>query len=413
MFFHFSRGLRMEQEKKSILAQPIQALAVGGALTLPLPGAENAAFRLVKEGDHVLRYTALSAPQTAAAVRSPISGKVSEIKKMDHPLLGEVICAVIEPDPFGKSERISPKSGLTDDEIIEIAQAAGIIDEYDGIPLSKKLRRIRRAKADCLVAMAVDEETYVCSSEAAFRESPEAVAGGLAFAARACGAGMQKIAVAKIKELLSLTWLKAPENRSLLLEAGRAYPVWDGLKRRLSSEGRLPEKIGAQACAALDLAIRKAEPQVRTVVTVAGEGVERPANLRVCIGTPIRELMEECGCPQNALYIVGSPMTGKTTEDFSAPVTADTRCLIALSRHPEHKPFACIGCGRCSQVCPEGIMPWYLHQYFQQNEYADPAQLYRADKCLGCNSCSSVCPSGIDLSAVVKKAAEIRERGGW
>lgn len=413
MFFHFSRGLRMEQEKKSILAQPIQALPVGETLTLPLPGAENSAFRLVKEGDRVSRFTALSAPQAAAPVCSPVSGRVTELKRITHPLLGEATCAVIEPDSFGKAERLAPKNDLTEDEIIEIAQAAGIIDEYDGLPLSKKLRRFRRAKVDCLVAMAVDEETYVCSSAAVFREAPEAVAGGLALAARACGAGVRKVAAAKTKELVSLAWLQKPENRALLVEAGRAYPVWNSLKRKLSAEGRLPEKIGAQACAALNLAVRKAEPQVRTVVTVAGEGVEAPGNLRVCIGTPLRALMEACGCPQKALYFVGSPMTGKPVEDFSMPVTADTRCLIAVSALPEQKPFACIGCGRCSQVCPEGILPWYLHQYFQQNEYADPGLLYRADKCCGCNSCTAVCPSGIELSAIVKKAAEIREGGGW
>ena len=396
--------------------EPVRELLPQGQLLLPLPGAVHAGARLVKEGSTVTKYEPLTCPQTHAPVNSPVNGTIRELRPITHPLLGETVCAVLEPETAkkGRAGKLRLEEGVdtsVPEGILAVAQAAGIVDEYDGVPLYHKLKRFHRFGRDLLCGVILDEETYVCGSEAAFREAPEELAAGLELAAKACGAEEWRIAVASLKRLQGVDWVR--EHREKMEEAGLVYPSWAMLEKRLRAAGKTPERIGAQACIALYRAVKKGTPQVKTVVTVAGEQVKQPANLRVMIGTPLRELLDECGCLPESRIFVGSPMTGKLVEDLELPVTADTRCVIASPHTREIHTYACIGCGRCAAVCPEKILPWYLYENLQRGGYTDPEQLLRAQNCRGCNSCSAVCPSGISLGKAVRTAAEVRERSGW
>ena len=49
----------------------------------------------------------------------------------------------------------------------------------------------------------------------------------------------------------------------------------------------------------------------------------------------------------------------------------------------ELNPDACIGCGRCSEVCP--------HQVFSLMEHK--AQLSDFDSCMECGACAKNCPA--------------------
>jgi Na+-translocating ferredoxin:NAD+ oxidoreductase subunit C len=315
------------------------------------------------------------------------------------------------PETLAKLKRFSPsKENLGAGALIAAAEAANIIDEFDGVPLYQKMKRMRRLKISTVLACCFDEDPYTTSAMATLRENTDAIIAGLVFIARVCGAKENKIVVATAHEAKKI---KKKNPQADLLVAGERYPARALLKRKLQARDKKTAYIGAQACAALTAAVDDGEGQNFTVVTVAGSGVENWLNLRVRIGTPLQNLCDYCGISEKTeMIIIGSSVMGKAITDLSTPVTAATRCMIALTKLPKHKTYPCIGCAKCTRACPRGIIPWMILKEMERPR-PDLLKLPNAQKCIRCASCSIVCPSGIDLAGVVTKAAAIKKSGDF
>jgi electron transport complex protein RnfC len=72
--------------------------------------------------------------------------------------------------------------------------------------------------------------------------------------------------------------------------------------------------------------------------------------------------------------------------------------------------YSCIGCGRCTDVCPEGLSPYYIYKVVQSKRRRN-LDLFDADRCTGCGTCSYICPAKLDLAQVVQRAARLRQDG--
>ncbi|WP_444658938.1 4Fe-4S dicluster domain-containing protein [Caproiciproducens sp. R2] len=315
------------------------------------------------------------------------------------------------PEGIEEPRPLPPRKGKLDaGGIIAAAEAAGIVDEFDGAALDKKLRRLRRLKPDMLVACCFDEDPCTTSAMAALRENTHAMIAGLVLAARACGAAENKIAVATSREARVIRKINPQAD---LIVAGERYPARVLLKRKLYASGKNAAYVGAQALLALTAAVDEDEPQGFTVVTVAGDGVDRWRNLRVRIGTPLKFLLDACEASEKTkVVITGSSVTGKAVTDLSEPVTAATRCVIALRKPPRNKTYPCIGCEKCERACPRGIVPWKVLREIQSAS-PDPVRMLNVQKCIGCSACAVACPSGIDLRAAISKAAAYKKSGDF
>jgi Na+-translocating ferredoxin:NAD+ oxidoreductase subunit C len=166
-----------------------------------------------------------------------------------------------------------------------------------------------------------------------------------------------------------------------------------------------PEDIGcvlagAQTLQAVYEAVVMDAPLCERLVTVSGV-VRRPSNLKVRIGTSVRELVEECGgfTELPGKVVVGGPMAGRALPGLDVPVTKDVTGIVALSakacRPPRRTP--CISCGECARVCPAGLRPIVLHRQIEHGRLED-ARAGGLEECSECGCCAFVCPAGIPLA---------------
>jgi electron transport complex protein RnfC len=139
---------------------------------------------------------------------------------------------------------------------------------------------------------------------------------------------------------------------------------------------------------------------VERIVTVSGGAVARPGNFKVRIGTPIRELLEECGGFREmpAKVVAGGPLMGFALADLDSPVTKGTSGVLALSARQAavRRQTPCIGCGRCLEACPFGLSPTALYKCVDHQMYAEAMALGLMD-CKECGCCGYVCPARLPL----------------
>ena len=149
------------------------------------------------------------------------------------------------------------------------------------------------------------------------------------------------------------------------------------------------------------------KPLYEKVVTVAGKGIARPANLQVKIGTKICDIVKHLGGLQPGLskIIMGGPMMGFAISSLDIPVTKTTSAVLFLTDDQiDTRPHSqCIRCGWCLDVCPMGLEPKEIGIYVEANRAQDTAQFGVFD-CFECGSCAYVCPAKRPLVQFVRLA---------
>jgi electron transport complex protein RnfC len=184
--------------------------------------------------------------------------------------------------------------------------------------------------------------------------------------------------------------------------------------------GGLPLDIGAVVSNvgtvfAIYEAVVLGKPLIERIVTVTGPALKGPANFKVRIGTPIGNLLEECGgfSTTPGKIVAGGPMMGFAVADPGVPVVKGTSGILALSKKQSRPELQtpCIGCGRCVASCPFGLSPTTLYKWIEHREY-DEAMAGGLMDCKECGCCGYVCPSRIPLVQGLKLGKLMGRRKG-
>ena len=245
--------------------------------------------------------------------RSELKRRVLEVKDAIRKL-GSVNVNAIE-----EYKEISERHAFLDAQHTDLVKAAetlqGIIDELDGLPLHQKLEQWKHEGCHFLVANAVEAEPYASSAWSLLLHQSEQVNSGLWLAAQTIGAAGSHIAVqASRKARQELP--PSLDGRLFFVKSG--YPV-----TALTHAGHdiRVGVIGVQACLALHRAVTLHEHHHYATITVTGDAIEHPQNVRAPFGTPVGELLRFCGIKTGVSQIVmGDALTGVAIDSAVLPV---------------------------------------------------------------------------------------------
>ena len=185
--------------------------------------------------------------------------------------------------------------------------------------------------------------------------------------------------------------------------------------------GMLPADVGCvvdnvATVRAIYRAVAKTEPLMERGFTVSGDGVNKPCNLIVKIGTSFEEMLEAAGGFKDGeepeKILCGGPMMGFAMPWLSAAVNKNNNALTVLKKDPvaeaEKQQTTCLRCGRCGQVCPIGLVPQMMAAAAEKKDYARYEKKLYGLECIACGSCTFTCPAKRPLMQLFKQTkAEI------
>lgn len=414
----FDRGIHPSYNKELTSARRIETAELPKSVIIPLQQHAGAPCQpLVKKGDAVAEGQKIGDVQAfvSAPIHASISGKVKDVELAQHPNGSRVLSVVIDGDGTAKDWAAEGKtvdiSALTPESIRDIIRDSGIVGMGGAaFPTSVKLSPPKGKAIDTVLLNGCECEPFLTADHRIMLEEPEKVVWGLKALMKATGASNGLIGVEENKpdavEALKRAIGGASNIRIIVTET--KYPqgaekmlIKAALGRKVPT-GKLPLDVGVVVnnvgtAAAIFEAINYKKPLIERIVTISGNGIKEPRNLRVRIGTTFEEVIRQCGglSVEGEMEVLnGGPMMGVAQTTLNVPVlkgTSGITVLTAESIKPQ-KYDPCIRCASCVSVCPMGLMPYRLGDYGRTARVAEFKD-WDALSCIECGCCAYVCPS--------------------
>jgi Na+-translocating ferredoxin:NAD+ oxidoreductase subunit C len=434
----FQGGIFIRRDRGNAIAFPIELLTAPSFVTIPLVQYRGTcALPVVNVGDHVAVGQMIGAgpDDTAAPVHASVSGVVTKLFR--HPCDQDPDAVSVTIENNGKEEFASPIpydkpwTESAPGELIKKIRLSGIVDwNGRGVSLHSKLATAHEGHVDTLIINTLATEPCVSSGTRLCIERMGKVAAGIAICQKITGASKCLVVVdGQDVELMKVVTSVCSDDRlsgTTLVKIKKAkYPLHEErLLVRACTGIELPPEVsttdagcvvvGAVTAAAVHDAIVELVPSFERVVTVAGPAAVSPKNLQVRIGTPVRLLLEACGVDfvKMKKCVAGGPLSGSAMQDLDMPVTKATSALLALEKtFPAEQLQACVGCRRCSAVCPMRLDPSHLAQCAKRED-AVGLNEWNVGACIECGCCAFVCPSKINLQHYIAFGKLLARRSG-
>ena len=425
----FKLGGIHPEENKIAADKPLEDFSLPKQGTIPVSQHLGAPAKLlVKKGDQVKTGQLIgeTAGFISANIHSPYTGKV---KKVDNVLDASgykrqaVIIDVADEEEWvegiDNTEDVIRDISATPDEIVEKIQNNGIVGLGGAtFPSHVKLKVPEGKKIEYLIINGVECEPYLTNDHRLMIEKTEEMLIGIKILMKGLGVDNAIIgiennkmdAVEHIRSMLKDFPGISVEPLKVKYPQGGEKQLIKSLINREVPGGKLPLDVGcvvnnvATAYAVYE-AVQKNKPLIERIMTVTGKKLQKTANLKVRFGTRLAELIEHVGgLPEDTGKIVsGGPMTGKALSSLEVPVTKGTAGILVMDQNEAKfaEPRTCIRCAKCTEVCPQGLEPYLLHQFGELDRPED-AEANAILDCIECGSCNYICPSNRPLLEYVR-----------
>ncbi len=413
-------GLYLNSQKDSVKDLPIRNAVLPPIAVVPMVQPDgNEVSCLVNVGDFVPEGGLIGKGKGKHSlhIHAPIPGTVRDIRRIPLPKGIEASAVFIELggefDRLGKKEVVYPWRSLSHRELKTLLIEKGIAD--GSFPLD--------GPVELLLINGMELEPYVCSRYRILVERFDAILEGIRILQKLLDPARTLVVLEdRAQQAQKSFWTSLSKEQMQDKEGGSGkeielvqlegkYPAGDAEQlvriffhqnvepgRSLVEMGVTVVEVDTTLSVYEGVALRK--PLMERIITVGGKAIKRPANLKVRIGTPIIDIITECGgLVHPPLKVVcGGPFRGFGIFDLRTPVTRDISGILFLTKDEIHSSARtpCINCGKCIEVCPEGLHPAKLfklidHGYFR--EALDDSLM----RCTECGCCSFVCPARIPL----------------
>ena len=433
----FRGGVHPADHKDLSREAQLRPFTATGEMVYPLSQHIGKPARaIVKKNDPVLVGQRIAEADgfVSAHVYSSCSGKVKALEKrrLVSGAMGD--CIVVENDgQYTRSEGFSEKLdiyGISPKEIVRRVGDAGIVGLGGaGFPTHVKLSPKRPEAIKYLIANGSECEPYLTCNDQLMRQRSAQIVEGLEImlrlfpradayiciednkpeaieAMRSASAGRDRFRVVPLKA----KYPQGGEKSLIKVIAGIDYPA----SMLPADVGCIVENVGT--IYAIRQAVLYREPLFEHVLTLSGDAVKAPGNFIVPDGASFAELLEFAGGLKEGATVkkalAGGPMMGIAMSSLDVPIMKNSNGLTLLTvdeaEDSQAQMTACLHCGRCTTVCPLGLMPQLMADAIVDKDLERFEKKLYGLECMQCGSCTYICPAKRPLMQQFKLAkAEI------
>lgn len=428
--------VKLQEHKDRTEHKPIEHARLPGRVVVPLLQHTGKPLDqvLVKPEDVVQRGQCLATSDKGvfSPVHAPISGKVKQIADFPHPLLG--LCRSIEIEGDGRDEAVAgccstrpdnEISSLSADAIRKSIFESGIVG-LGGASFPAHIKLNPPVPIENFILNGAECEPYLTADDRLMVEKASEICKGAEFVTRLLNPKNVFIAIEDNKpEAIRMMEEEAGRRGWKIVVLATAYPqggekqVIKSCLRREIPSGKLPFDIGVVVhnvgtVFAIYEAVALRKPLYERVITVTGACLQNPKNLLARIGTPVSDLIDQCGpvIKEPRMIVMGGPMMGIAQFTVDTPVIKATSGVLLLDEgqaHEEEETF-CMRCGECIENCPMGLNPSSISLALSKDRL-DLAQEYGVMECIECGLCAYGCPGKRNIVQQIKTAKAKIKKG--
>lgn len=412
-------GIRPHDNKALSKNEPIEIMpAPEKAYISCAQSLGKPAIPAVGTGERVLEGQLIANADGAISsdVFSSVTGTVTEIVNLTGANGNTEKFIVIERDRESREVfSFPPLDDPTADEIIARIRDCGVVGLGGaGFPTAVKCNS--RTPVDTLILNGAECEPYLTCDYRLMLESTDGIVRGARYIKKALGAERILIGIEANKPDCIEKFEPYDDIQPIILK--KKYPMGGEKQLIYASTGRkvglgkLPADIGVvvenvATCFAVCEAVERGKPLYERVLTATGKAIKNPKNLKVKVGTPLKDIVDYCGGevknPKKAVQ--GGPMTGVALSDYDKFTHKTTSGLLLMTEDETsaEEPTPCLNCGKCADVCPMRLMPMNTAFYAAAGDFESALKYGSTAACIECGACEYICPAKRPLIQAIRK----------
>jgi len=429
--FTFKGGIHPPSHKDISICEHLKIVPELDTYIIPLSQHIGACNNpIVKKGDIVEEGDVLGENDAfvSSPVHSPVFGKVIDIKKMFHPVLGPTMSVIIERDK-DKESKVYSKQDIGDvssSDLLQKIRKLGIIGMGGAsFPTHVKLSVPKEKKVKDLIINAAECEPYLTCDHLLMNLKKNEILKGIAVIAKILNPDNIYIAIEDNKKSAIFSFQKLIKEQKNMFQCNievvvlkTKYPQGGEkqlIKAILNKEvpfGKLPLDVNVMVnnvstVYAIYEAIYFNKALIERIITISGDCVDKPGNYVLKIGAKIKDIIELCNLSFSKKVnkiIMGGPMMGFSQVSDESVILKNSSGILFLSKDvaKSFEETECIKCGKCVDVCPMRLVPTSIVKNIKNKDFLELNDLNIRD-CMECGSCTYVCPARIPIVQYIRE----------